>query len=99
MNNNNKSSNFQQDRRLENLDPERLSQLLVFAKELSDAPQDQKLNTLLSISKQASEKNISFSADERTLLMKVLTEHLSPEEKKRVEMIRIFSSRFSANKT
>lgn len=97
MNKNDRSSYFSQDPRLAHMEPERLSQLLSFAKELSDAPQNQKLNTLLSINQKASEKNLSFTAEERALLIHVLTEQLTPEEKKRAEVIRTIASRFSAN--
>lgn len=95
MNKNNRNRDLHKDQRLSHLDPERLSRLLSYAKELSEAPQNQKMNTFLSIHQRASGQNISFSEEERDLLIQVLTEHMSPDEKKRVEMILTFASRFS----
>ena len=98
MTKNNTQHNLHEDHRLSHMDPDRLSQLISFAKELSDAPQNQKMNTFLSISQRASGQNMSFSADERELLIQVLTEHLSPEEKKRVEVIQTLASRYTSAK-
>ena len=41
--------NLNQDTRFDHMDPERLSMLMTFAKELSDAPHDKKIQTFLSI--------------------------------------------------
>lgn len=96
MNHTKNNHTFQKDQRLEHLDQERLATLMSYAKELSDAPQDQKMQTFLSINKRAAKENISFSGEERDLLIQVLTEHMTPEEKKRVELIKSLASKFSS---
>ena len=89
---------FQQDERLKQMDPERLSRLLSYAKELSDAPQEKKMQTFLHINQKASSDSLDFSVEERELLISVLTEHMTPEEKKRVNLLRHLVSRFPAGK-
>ena len=96
MKNNQNEHILYHDQRLSNLDPDRLSQLLSYAKELSEAPPDQKMNTFLSINQRAAGQKIAFSRDERDLLIHVLTEQLSPEERKRVEIIRNLTSKLSS---
>lgn len=92
MNQNSNKQSFQTDDRLSGLDPKRLAELMAFANELSSAPQNQKMATFLSINKRAADNKISFSPNERDLLLQVLTEHMTPEEKKRVELIRNLAS-------
>ena len=98
MKHNQPNQTFKTDQRLRHLDQERLTKLMSYAKELSDAPADQKMQTFLSINKRASNENISFSGEERDLLIQVLTEHMTPEEKKRVELIQSLASRFASSK-
>ena len=90
---------FQQDERLNQMDPERLSRLLSYAKELSDAPQEKKMQTFLHINQKVSSNSLDFSGDERELLISVLTEHMTPEEKKRVNLLRHLASKFPSGKS
>ena len=90
---------FQQDERLNQMDPERLSRLLSYAKELSDAPQEKKMQTFLRINQKVSSNSLDFSGDERELLISVLTEHMTPEEKKRVNLLRHLASKFPSGKS
>lgn len=79
--------------RLKSMDPEKLSLLLAFAKELEEAPESQKMAVLLSVNQRASEKHIRFSSEEKELLISILTEGMSPEEKSRVQLIRRLAER------
>lgn len=81
------------DERLADLDAERLSTLMSYAKELADAPQNQKMSVFLAIQKKSSQNQISFTESERNFLLQTLTEHMSEEEKKRVELIRTLAAK------
>ena len=88
---------FQNDQRLSHLDKERLATLQTFASELASAPQNQKMSTFLSINKRASDMHVMFSKEERDLLIEVLTENMTAEEKHRVSIIQNLSAKlFSA---
>ena len=90
----NTNASFYSDERLSGIDPERLSMLMTYAKELADAPQNQKISVFLSIQRKASQNQIAFTEAERDLLLQSLTEHMSDEEKKRVELIRTLAAKF-----
>ncbi len=94
MKNHNHSNPFYKDERLKNMSPERLELLMNLANELSEAPQNQKTNKFLSIMQNMSKNNVSFSTEEQQVLFSILTENMSPEEKKKAEMIRRLASQF-----
>lgn len=98
MKQNNPFHNWKNDPRLKHMDPDRLSLLMDFAKELADAPQNDKMSCFMSINKRAADKKMIFSNDERDLLLSVLTEQMSPEEKKKVTLIRTLASRLNGNR-
>lgn len=73
----------------------RMHLLLQMAKELSDAPQNQKMAVFLSVQKRASQQNLSFTRQERELLIQALTADMNEDEKRRVELIQTLASRLS----
>lgn len=89
---------LKKDSRLNQMDPDRLSLLLDFASELENAPDNQKLSCFLSISQKAAKQNVYFSPAEQEILLSVLTENMSPEEKKKAEMIKNLASRLPRGK-
>ena len=84
----NSNHHWEQDPRLKNISKERLQLLQEMAEQLKQAPHNQKMTKFLSIQKTAAAKGICFQEQERELLISVLTENLTPEEKKKVEMIK-----------
>lgn len=81
------------DERLSQMDSARLKKLSEYAKELSECPPNKKMDVFLSIQRKARQESFSFSDEERELLLQVLTEHMTPEEKKRIELIRKLASK------
>ncbi len=79
------------DPRLKNMDKDRLELLLSFARTLEKTPQNQKMQTLLSMNQTMAARGLTFSPEETDLLFSILTESLSPSEKKRAQMIRNLS--------
>ena len=92
-------NSFPNDERLANLDPKRLEMLMSYAAELSAAPSDRKMSVFLSITQRTARENISFTPEERSILIQVLTEEMSEEEKKRVKMLQTLVSRYSSSKS
>ena len=78
---------WKNDERLKNVDSERIALLTTFAKELAEAPSNQKMAQFLAISQKAAAQTIVFSPEERELMLSVLTENMSPEEKQKVKLI------------
>lgn len=73
----------------------RMRLLMQMAKELSDAPQNQKMAVFLSVQKRASQQKLSFTRQERELLIQALTADMNEDEKRRVELIQTLASRLS----
>lgn len=83
---------WSEDSRLKSMDAKRLSMLLEMAETLASAPADKKITEFFKIRQDASKKGIPFTPQEQDILISVLTENMSPEEKAKVEMIRKFAS-------
>lgn len=79
---------------LNNIDPVKLQLLSSMANEASAKSTNEMLPFFLSAMNQANEKGVAFSAPEKELLMNILMEKLSPEEKKKAETIIKMTSAF-----
>lgn len=88
---------WKNDPRLKSMNHDRLAMLTAFAQELSNAPADQKMQVFMNISKKSSASGMNFTSDERELLISVLTENMSPEDKAKVQLIRNLTSRMQKN--
>ena len=80
---------FENDPRLKHMDPGRLSAL----QSLEAAPGDQKMAAFLSASQKAAREHVSFSAEEQELLIQILMEGMSGEERKKAEAVRKLAGR------
>ena len=89
---------FENDPRLKHMDPGRLSALQSLAKELEAAPGDQKMAAFLSAGPKAARDHVSFSAEEQELLIQILMEGMSGEERKKAEAVRKLAGRIQKNR-
>jgi len=85
------NTNWKQDPRLKNMNPQKLSMLTEFAKRAESAPKDQLFPTLMSLSAEANQKGIQFSDEETDLLISIISANMDPSERQRVETIRMLS--------
>ncbi|WP_097006377.1 hypothetical protein [Lacrimispora amygdalina] len=85
------NSNWKQDPRLKNMNPQKLTMLTEFAKRAESAPKDQLFQTLMSVSAEANQKGIKFSDEETDLLISIISANMDPGERQRVETIRMLS--------
>lgn len=85
MDNNNNS--WQNDPALKNLDLRKIAFISELSRQMNGLSQDKVLPFLMSASQKSESMNISFSDDETSLILKVLSANMSQEEKKRLEMI------------
>ena len=70
------------------------SLLASFADELAAAPEAQRMNLFLDLHRKMRQSNLVFSSEERDLLFSILTENLSPDGRKKAEMIRRLAGQF-----
>ena len=85
---------FENDPRLKHMDPGKLSALQSLARELEAAPGDQKMAAFLS----AAREHVSFSTEEQELLIQILIEGMSGEERKKAEAVRKLAGRMQKNR-
>lgn len=85
------NTNWKQDPRLKNMNPQKLTMLTEFAKRAESAPKDQLFQTLMSVSAEANQKGIKFSDEETDLLISIISANMDPSERQRVETIRMLS--------
>jgi len=85
------NSNWKQDPRLKNMNPQKLSMLTEFAKRAEATPKDQLVQTLMSLSAEANQKGIQFNDEETDLLISIIGANMNPSERQRIETIRMLS--------
>ena len=81
-----------------NIDPQKLILLNQILGQAGSKSKDELLPFFLSASARANSMGMSFSDAETDLIMSVLTEKMSPEEKSRVETMRRLSAMLAKKK-
>ncbi|NMB43081.1 MAG: hypothetical protein GX995_02995 [Clostridiales bacterium] len=75
---------------IKNLDPAKLALLVSVAESSKGKNPEMVVPILMQAFNQMKRQNLNFSKEEQDLLVEVLTENMSPEEKARVNMIKSF---------
>lgn len=92
----NSESNWKQDPRLRMMSQEKLDYITAFAERISKLPKDQLLPAFMTMQMETAQSGIQFNDQETDLLVSVLTEKMSPAEKKKVDTLRIFAKKLAA---
>ena len=86
---------WKQDPRLKSMNPEKIKFLTDFTEQLNRTPKDQMMARFLSLSTEASQKNISFTDQETKLLTEILLTHMNPADKGKMDMLRTLSQKLA----
>lgn len=89
------SNSWMNDPALNNIDPVKLQILSSMANEASAKSTNEMLPFFMSAMNQANEKGVTFTSPEKQLLMNILMQKLSPEEKKKAETVIKMTSAFN----
>ena len=81
---------WKNDPRLAAMDPVKLQYIEKIAAQISSQSKAELLPALLSLQADARKSNISFTDQETTLLISIITSGMPPDEKKKIEMPRFF---------
>lgn len=87
-------SSWTKDPALGSIDPSKLQMLSALASEAGSKNQPDMLPFFLSAMNRTNESGMSFSEPERELLLNILMQKLSPEEKKKADTILKMTSAF-----
>ena len=90
---------WSKDPRLSGLPPEKLQFLNDSAGQISRQPKSQLLSAFAAMQLEANQRGIHFSNEETGAIVAVLSSGMSPEEKRRVEMLRILANKMAARKS
>ncbi len=80
--------NFDQDPRLANIHPLKLQIIKQLAHGSSQKSIEQMLPDMMRLNSELGKRNLSFTKNERELLMDILIEQASPEDKRKITMLR-----------
>lgn len=77
------------------IEPAKLAILISFAESAKGKKAEKILPLLMQANSQIKEQNLTFSKEEQDLLLEVLTEDMSDEDKKKVAIIKQFAAKRS----
>ena len=80
--------NLQNDPRLKNMHPLKTEILLRLSNSQSTMTPEQMLPQLMEINKELQKRDLSFSRSESEIVLDVLSEGMSPQEKQKINMIK-----------
>ena len=80
--------NLQNDPRLKNMHPLKSEILLRLSNSQSTMTPEQMLPQLMEINKELQKRDLSFSRSESEIVLDVLSEGMSPQEKQKINMIK-----------
>lgn len=89
-------SDWRQDPRLKQMDSAKLNYVQEFAERIRSSPKDQILPAFLSLQAECSRQNIRFSDSETELLVSILTDGMSPAERKKLETLKFLAKKMAA---
>ena len=92
-------SDWSQDPRLSGFPPEKLNFLKELAKNISQKPKSQLMAAFASIQMEALRRGIQFSNQETETIVSVLASGMTPEEKRKMEMLKMLANRMAARKS
>ncbi len=95
MNNDNNNNSWQNDPALKNLDLRKIAFITELSRQMNGLPQDKMLPFLMSASQKSKSMNINFNDDETSLILKVLSANMNPEERSRLEMMQRMAGMFN----
>lgn len=84
------NDSWKNDPRIKNMNPEKLDYLTKLVSQIEHTPKSQLLSAFMNISLEAKRSGIQFTNEETSLLASIITDNMSPEEKKRAESFKRF---------
>ncbi len=92
------NAGWKNDPRIQAMNPEKIRFLDEFVGQIQRTPRPQLMNRFLSINMEAQKRGISFSSQETELLTDILLDYMSPEDKGRLDLLRMLSRKIGSAK-
>lgn len=84
--------------RLKTMDKEKLELLTRFAEQAGRSKKEELPQTLMAIHLESQKQGIHFNDKETALLINILSAHMTPKEKKKVDLLKMISQKLMAGK-
>ena len=89
------NSSWKNDPRLKAMNPKKLELLSSFAGRIAHMPKGQLLKAFTDLNLEGQKAGVHFTDEETRLIAEILTEKLSPEEKKKLDTLRLLTKKLS----
>lgn len=89
-NNNSQFDTTNNDPRLKSIDPVKLKIINEIKRQSQSKTMEQLIPEIMKINKELTRRNMNFTREESSLLMDVIEDSLSPEDKKKFQMLKSF---------
>lgn len=88
-------TNWRNDPRLQGMNPQKLDLLVSFSQQIASMPKHSLLTAFMEFQIEAQKNGLQFSDQETEIIAKILTEHLSEGDKKKLDTLRLLSKKLS----
>lgn len=92
------NDSWKNDPRLKTMDKEKLEFLTRFAEQAGQSKKEEFPQTLMAIHSEAQKQGIHFNDKETALLINIFSAHMTPKEKKKVDLLKMISQKLMAGK-
>lgn len=92
------TANWRNDPRLKGMNPQKLDLLVSFSQQIANMPKHKLLSAFLQFQAETLKNGFQFSDQETEIIAEILTEHLSENDKKQLETLRLLSKKLSRQK-
>lgn len=89
---------WKQDPRVKSMPPEKIQFLSELTAQVGSIPKNQLLPKFLNLTMEAKQKGISFSDQETDILVGILSTHMNPADKGRLDTLKMLSKKLAAKK-
>ena len=86
-------NSWKNDPRLKAMDKEKLDLLTRFADQVSQSEREQLPQALMAIHSEARKQGIRFNDTETALLVNILSAHMAPQERKKIDLLKMLSKK------
>ena len=91
-------NSWKKDPRLKAMDEKKLELLTRFAAQAGQSKKEDLPKTLMAIHSDAQKQGIHFNDKETALLIDILSAHMTPKEKKKIDLLKMISQKLMAGK-
>lgn len=91
-------NSWKQDPRLKSMSKEKLELLTEFSDRIGRTEKNKLMEAFLSINLEARQRGIQFNDKETSLLVNILSAHMAPSERKKLDLLKMLSKKLAGQR-